>query len=213
MQSPLAGFVRSMPYALPEGYFDQLAQALAQGIIWIESEDPTLELPRTMPFEIPEAYLSELPRSMTEAAIISDERNSRVIPFDVPDNYFNTLPGTLLIAAQTADKPATTGKTIAFKSMWQRKALQWAVAAMLVLGAGLGAYRYTHPSSPDAAVMEQLARVDGNLLNAYVEQHIDEFDADMLEASAAGVHAGSHMPISGLDEQEIYQYLSEEGAM
>ena len=209
LNSPLAGFARAMPYALPDGYFTILAQALTQDVVLSES-DPILQFSKAMPFAVPEGYFAALPQNMTDAALKSNVDAGVTMPYDVPNTYFASLPDTLLTAAKAADKPVQKGKTIAFRPQWQKRVAQLAAAAVLVMGIWLGSYKYMHPIGSDAAATQQLAKVDGDDINAYIEQHVDEFDTETLEASVVAANVDLQASVSTLDEEEIRDYLLDE---
>ena len=70
--SPLAAMPRTMPYSVPDGYFDQLP-----GDIWggIADEQLMLEFDGTdMPLQAPEGYFDSLPLKMLQAAKAGDVR-------------------------------------------------------------------------------------------------------------------------------------------
>ena len=211
MNSSLADIERTMPYALPDAYFDALAERLVQDVLYSESEEPGLALDKSIPFTIPEGYFTSLPDDLAQAAAGSSLNASVAMPYDTPAGYFHTLPGDVLAAATGAGTPVRKGAIIAFRPQWQKQTAQWAAAAVFVMGVWFGTYKYMHPAVPDAIATKQLSKVDGDAIDAYVEQHADELDTEMLEASVAAVKTDFHTPISGLDEQDIKDYLDETG--
>ena len=92
------------------------------------------------------------------------------------------------------------------------KSLQWAVAAMLLLSAGFGIYRLSQGPPVEATITQQLDAVDAEELDAYVEQHFEDFDAELIEASAAAAPPSS-LSAPTLNDQEISQYLMDDGAI
>src|SRR5690606_21414971 len=85
-----------------------------------------------------------------------------------------------------------------------------AAAAVLLLLLSLGGYRYYETHTPEALAARQLSQLDKESISAYVEQHLDEFDATALESLAAA-HPAVEMGLPALDENEIQQYLEESG--
>ena len=207
--SPLADMPKDMPYLYPDGYFEQLASILTNGLKASSSDDAELSVDTTLPFAVPGGYFQSLPAHLLSTAVTNSIDSGIANPYQAPDEYLNTLPATLLTAAKAGDLSQSKPKVIALGSQW-RRAVQWAAAAVLVLGIGLGSYRYIHPVSPESKVAKQLAKVDGDAIQDYVLHHVDEFDEETLEASIA-VNAGVNTTLSTLNEDEIRAYLDENG--
>ena len=211
LDSPLADLSRHMPYAVPEDYFAPLSEALTQGVFWSQSEEPMLPDSKAMPFDTPQGYFAALPDRLAEAAIHNTNIEGAT-HLEVPDNYFKDLPQTLLEAVKEAEQLRPRIKTIPLRPLWQKKALQWAVAALLVMGIGIGTYTYVHPSSPDAKAARQLAKLDRDVIDHYISQHVDEFDTEMLESYMAVSGIDFDKSISTLNEEEIRDYLESSGS-
>jgi len=209
MGSSLADLPQGMPYSAPNVYFEQLAEVLTNGVKASESGDPALRLSAMMPFAVPAGYFESLPEDLLTTAIANSIDSGIANPYKAPDEYFHSLPATLLTAAKAGDLPQRKPKVIALGTYW-RRTIQWAAAAVLVLGISLGSYRYMHPASPDSKVAKQLSKVDGDAIQEYVLHHVDEFDEETLEASVA-VNAGVNTTLSTLNEEEIRAYLDENG--
>lgn len=211
LNSPLAHFERAMPYVIPDGYFDAVSNILAEGAQLAEGADPLFVLSKAMPFAVPDGYLSALLQNPT---IISSADNSGShigLPFDVPQEYFNTLPDVLLASVQAADIPAKKQKAIVFNPSWRHwRTIQWATAAMLVLGLSLGSYKYFQSAPPDSVTANQLSRLDRDDINSYIEQQVDDFDADVLEASVVADNSDMKTSVSELEDDEIRDYLYNE---
>ncbi len=62
LNSPLAEFPRTMPYRLPDAYFDNLPAQVAQYVL------ADVPLTRDMPHGIPEGYFDALPQQLLQAA-------------------------------------------------------------------------------------------------------------------------------------------------
>lgn len=63
LNSPLAAYPRTMPYALPEGYFEDVVAQLNRTI----AADMQV-LNRDMPFSLPDGYFEKLPGTLLQAA-------------------------------------------------------------------------------------------------------------------------------------------------
>src|SRR5690606_1577467 len=212
--SPLAGLSRSTPYAVPEGYFASLERTLAKGVIDSGLEDPELRLPETMPYAIPEEYFALLPARLTALAAAHEGSATPNVPFDVPPGYFDSLPAALLHTAREADVPRPAGRTIAFRPQWQKRILQLAAAAAVVLGIGIATYRYTQPApAPETVAVARLGELSPEIIGDYVALHVDEFDLETLDSSLIASGSDLSPAASGLAEQEIQQYFSDEGSV
>lgn len=173
-----------------------------------ELESPLAGLTRDMPYTVPEGYLAGLPEALSRSAAAR-----HTSPFVVPEGYFGALPGRLLQAATAAEQPKA--RSIAFGPGWRRSALQWAAAAMLVLAAGAGAYRFVQPApiAPETAINRQLAGLESDSIEVYLDQQVDELDAESLEAALASAQTEMPLTIEDLDEREIQQYLGEDAGI
>lgn len=92
--SPLAAMPRTMPYSVPDGYFDQLP-----GDIWggIADEQLMLELDgNDMPLQAPEGYFDSLPLKMLQAAKAGDAHEQATA---VPNRQRKLRPYIRLAAA------------------------------------------------------------------------------------------------------------------
>lgn len=73
-----------MPFAVPEGYFDQFQE-------YLMSEINRSSLPKNTPFQLPsDQYFEEFPESLISEIKLKENISSR-IPHDVPAGYFDGL--------------------------------------------------------------------------------------------------------------------------
>jgi hypothetical protein len=207
LNSPLADMPLQMPFAVPDGYFHALAGVLAEDVRLFEMDDPAMQdLPKVLPYTTPKAYFEGLAEQLQRGAT-GDLKEGIAAPHQVPAAYFENLPAALTAVAKAAH-PAT--KVISFTPAWRRIG-RIAAAAVVILGLGIGTYSYFHAKTPDAIAKKQLSKLDQEVISTYVEQHVDEFDAETLETVAAGAHADAHAAISTLESSEIQEYLQEMG--
>jgi hypothetical protein len=215
--SPLAGFPRRMPFAVPSRYFELASEELVSGALAADSdEDMQLYIgKKSLPFAVPEGYFDALPEMMLEKAIESElPVMGKQSPGAVPAGYFDSLPEKLLAAAKEADAPAKVipmpaparkGRTLPMP------ALRWAAAALLILGIGVGLYRAEQPDAPQKVTQRALATIPKAAIEEYVVQHLDEFDTEMLESGL--MKSKSANRIDNLKPAEINSFLLEEGTM
>src|SRR5579871_6582396 len=132
--SNLGSLPRTMPYAVPEGYFDNFARNTLAVIDEISAPEIVPEWPKTLPHYVPSGYFEGLADS-----IISNVNSGQVVtglskdaPFSVPAGYFDALPAQLLAAAKAADTVQKTAKIIPLKRTLALGSIKWAAAAILL---------------------------------------------------------------------------------
>jgi hypothetical protein len=187
MNSALTDMPRTMPYEVPVGYFESFTDGVG-----------LLKAGKEMPHEVPQGYFEQL------ADDILFEVNKPSVAFTVPEGYFEALPAEILAKVKQADrKPMTIPIGI---RIW--KNVRWAAAAVLILGIGLGVYR-SYWYEPAFNVQEELASVSQEVIDEYVQLHIDEFD---METIATGTEPFDIKPATNhLSSEEIENYINESG--
>lgn len=199
LQSPLAGMPRTMPYAVPAGYFALLEESVAAGISF--AEDQQLSTPgKAMPYEVPGGYFDKLPEHILATA---QNKISKELAYIVPEGYFDQLPGAILGKVKK-ERETPKKKTI---PLW--KNLAWAAAAVVLLSVGFEIYKIAAPTET-ANVEQQLAQLPNGAINEYIQAHIDEFDAEMIAANITATNTTATSPAQ-LEEAEIINYLDETG--
>lgn len=112
LQSSLAEMPVAMPFAVPNGYFLQFPEAVAQCVFFEENTQipdvsPAFGILKT-PFVVPEGYFQQFSDALREILAIGtfEARLSRQNVFSVPGNYFDNLPETILdVVREKADLP------------------------------------------------------------------------------------------------------------
>ena len=198
--SPLAGLSRSLPFAIPQGYFEESEHTVIAGVMAAESEDLALQMPRTLPYSVPPHYFEESYAQIMATALLPA---SAAQAFDVPEGYFEALPDRIMASVKAKEEPALKPRIIAFRPA--RRVLQWAVAAILVLGMGLGSYSIYY--TPDKRVERQLAKVDGDAISDYVVQN----DETAPEANTVALNTPTASAVKALSKEDITNYLDETG--
>lgn len=210
LNSPLAQWPRVMPFAVPEGYFSSFpVQSL------MATADPVLNFSKSMPFEVPQGYFEALTARIMDAVEQPAFGRTQQTPFAVPEGYFAGMAGKMLAAAKAADAgpekavPAQKAtKIIELRPQW--KAIRWAAAAMLVLGIGIGSFMKFGQGESQPAATRQLAQLDKNIIDSYVQQNIDDFDTELLTENNAVFGASAEKNIHKLDKKDIIQYLDDD---
>jgi hypothetical protein len=201
-----------MPYVLPDNYLSNLAETLTQGVRHAEAiEDPaTPALPKALPFIVPEGYFTELVEQLQDHIAENNVPSGITTPYQTPAGYIESLPAQIASTIIGKEKAhLSKGKIISIHPTWKR-ASGIAAAALLVLGLGLGSYRYFNSTTPDTAATVELSKLDASDIANYVEQNVDEFDAETLTAALSSeVTSEETLPI--LEASEIQEYLEESG--
>lgn len=151
----------SLPFAVPEGYFDGLAASVLAKIKAqsLSAADELQELSpllasasKVLPYRLPEGYFTE--NLMAVSSLIQEEKESPVLvaigkdlPYTVPENYFDRLPQQVL---QKIERP--TAKVVPlFAKNWLRAAVAAVVGGVLFTGG----YHYFN-SAKDPQIANQL---------------------------------------------------------
>jgi hypothetical protein len=189
LNSPLADMPRTMPYEVPQGYFESLEDGIT-----------LMRAGKEMPYVIPQGYFEGLATEI----LFEVNKPQQQHPFSVPGGYFDALPAELLAKAKQSDKKP---KTISIGvTIW--KNVRWAAAAVLLLGVGLGVYK-NYLYQPKFNVQDELSTLSQDEIHEYVQQHIEEYD---VEAISSGSESFEVKPAANqLSNEEIEKYLKETG--
>ena len=210
--SPLANMPRVTPFVVPEGYFSSFSVTHIT-----QDKDPVLHLPKTMPFEVPQGYFDQLTQTIVARAEQPVFGKMQDHPFEAPAGYFDNFAGNMLAAAKAADAgamqqeaPAVQKETKVIDLRPQWKNLRWAAAAIAVIGIGISsylAYNNTSGSAGKGSAAHQLALLDKSIIDSYVQQNIDDFDAEMLTEHNIAFNESAEKSIHTLNKKDIIQYL------
>ena len=209
-EDPVLNLPKTMPFAVPEGYFSSFSVDKI-----MQDEDPVLNLPKTNPFEVPRGYFKTFEANILDIVETPVIGKVAAPSFEAPAGYFNGFADRMLAAAKASDTVTQTivtdkneTKVIDFKPQW--KSIRWAAAAMLVLSIGVGSYLKFNPSNTQhLSASRQLAMLDKSLISGYIQQHIDEFDTDLLAENSAVLNQSPEKNIDKLKDQDIQQYLDD----
>lgn len=157
-------------------------------------KDSEVNNPYQLPVDYFDGMLNNLKAKIAEENIIA--MASKQMPYHTPNDYFtqNTLKPKTHTITEDKTRPFVASKWLA-------------VAAMLFLAIGFGLFHYT---VQPATVQQQLATLHKEgIINEYIQEHIDDFDSDLIEQAYAE-QTDKLMPTK-LSEDEIQQYLNETG--
>ncbi len=212
LASPLALMPRTTPFAVPEGYFTTLTYRVTELSQYSEEQVP--HLPVAMPYALPEGYFEGFAATlMDKVAEVPDFGSIEPAKFEVPAGYFEVLPQQILAAVKAADTQASDAPKIKQPRVigfFPQKAARWAAAAGLILAVGFGGYQIFNQPQPISAE-RQLAQLDKSVISSYVQQHLDEFDTEMLAEGSPVLTQSPEKNINKLNEAAIQNYLDTEG--
>ena len=132
MESPhLAALPRTMPYSVPDKYFNELQVRINQSVF---VED--LMQRENQGFTIPQNYFEDLGKQI-ESRIAADQISTLVKNdgFKTPANYFDQLQANIL--SKTTAAPAPKVKVL---RLWQTDLMKYASAACFIILAASGLY-------------------------------------------------------------------------
>ena len=137
LQSTLPAEAVVNPYGVPEGYFDNLAEALLKKLKQehsaqdeIASLSPLLaRLSRSMPYEVPAGFFENSAPVVEEAALPQVLLQAgKAMPYQVPSGYFEQLPEILL---GRVEQPKA--KVVSMSRRWMRVAAAAVIAGAIAI--------------------------------------------------------------------------------
>lgn len=204
--SHLASLSKSMPFAVPKFYFNELSENLKPLIADNELEEPVFGFSKKMPFsEVPDAYFEGLSQQILakvkKAELVDWPKEN---PYFVPQGYFENLPDTILAAVKSSEKR----KNVGAKRIPLYRTVQLAASMALIIFVGLGIFKMNEQKS-HSDLLGQLSQAE---IVAYVNSNIDDFDTDLV---LNGLAFDKVMPednmADGISDEEIRAYMNEEG--
>lgn len=211
LNSPLADMSRRMPYAVPKGYFEEMAAYTTESVKASEIPEMPVLWTKTMPYHVPTGYFETLPATINAIIVVQEQKllSYNEQSFAVPEGYFEQLPAQILKAAKASDNPkaAEPTRTIPLgKPVW--KSIRWAAAAVLLLSIGFGSYKMFW-STDTYNAEKALSGISQSTINEYVQQHIDEFDMESIENTVAAHRVTSPLNTDAITDEDIILYLDE----
>ncbi len=204
--SSLATMPRTMPYMVPENYFDTLCSDLVQNIHSLQHSDPVLLSIKDNPYAVPQHYFEQFPAQVL-AHVKENSGSLKASPFTVPQAYFNNLPAQMLDAAKASEhKKKTTILSLYGKPL---NYIKWAAAAILIAALGFGSFKYFAQQQPVNSETAILAKIPDSVLNDYAQQNFDDFDVYMNVNNL--VASNNDKYTRQLSPQDIEQYFDEIG--
>jgi len=209
-----------MPYSVPEGYFNGLAEAILTRIKSstqsakdeLENLSPLLSgISKQMPYTVPENYFNKVTEDIP--VLIHDEESSALLnyidranPFDVPAGYFENFPARML--EKVTGKTSTGAKVI---PMIRRKWSRFAVAASIVILAVSGIFYFNQPSKTSKDPIAQIKKAS----NQDLYEFLNTTDANNLSNSAtanlSNTEDAKHL-LKDVPDNELNSFLNMEGA-
>lgn len=226
---------KGRPYAVPEGYFDQLPARLLQRIAGpangaapspaVDAGDvsPLLAgIGKKMPFSVPAGYF-EQPVSRVPVLPAGLEK---IQPYQVPAGYFDALPGHLLatvtgrpVALPAAGSAGNQGgaRIVSFRRTWMR----YAAAAVLLAAVATGGWLFLHKQNTTNAFagdnQETVARLQQELNQLSDEAIIEynqlpaagEMPADVVAVNDDNLNATDiHLLLEDISDSALQDFLN-----
>ena len=195
MGSFLADLPRTMPYAVPMGYFENFEGSVKNIINDLAEADVTPGWTKTLPYAVPQGYFEALPDEIVAKATMPVL--PKAVPYNIPAGYFESLPQQMLRAAKAAD-----AKVIPLKRYNILKSVKWAAAAILVLSIGLGSYR--------AIFMQQISGTE-SMLSSVTNNEIQDYLQYNYRVDIDKIDNNNPVNNMNVDNKDIIQYLNETG--
>lgn len=131
--------------------------------------------------------------------------------FKVPEDYFQRLQEEVLGKIQ--QQPQSAAKPSRWAELWEsvqflfqpRWALSLASVAMVLTL--IGVWFFQSPSNTTATLSTELAKVDQEALNRYIQANLHEFDTETLMEFAASQEGSASF--EDLTPEELDQYMDE----
>lgn len=164
------------------------------------------DMPADTPYQAPEGYFDTLSNRLT-TRVSAQTSNT----YDVPEGYFSSLPQTILEKAKQTDTKQKT-KTVDFPVSWGRFKL--AAAAAILFFLSIGAFQMIDSAQVQPiTVADKLENIPDNLLLAYVEDHIDDYEMTLLETTNINNTTATEKSttIDEVSEDVINDYLNTNG--
>lgn len=205
-------------FDLPQGYFENFAADVLAKIKGEAAEDAAGELSglspvlaglsKKTPYTLPAHYFEE----SLIAGVFRDEDpipgwsvEGRNTPYTVPAGYFTQFPGSLL------NRVAPSGAKVV--SMFARKWVPYAAAAMLAGALVLGGFLYNGNKAADPTAEPQawIAKKLNNISNRELEEFIRTTEISISEPvqQTASNHREVHKLLHDVSSSELDAFLSQ----
>lgn len=204
LKSTLGSLPRTLPYCVPDYYFETLPETLAAKTL--AQLNPTTALPQgiKVPYEVPEGYFQQLPETLWHLNRSIEHSPDAASEANLPEGYFEQLPQRLYQFVQEQEQ-----KTRVTFSWGVFKKIRLAAAALLLLSLSLGGFHYWQQySSADASANRRLSKVNPEEIANYVDQHLDEFENENLESFTTTLNPDYDTKMSQIDAASIEEYLN-----
>lgn len=229
--SPLvAGIPPQVPYEVPAGYFDALAETLLQrakaadaGSVSEELSiiSPLLnKLDKKLPFHTPAGYFEEFPDNAMAGAMAIDfvqaalEKESPVLSslkainvYQLPAGYFEQFPATMLAKVESLQQPARV------IPLHKREIWRYAAAAVVAGMLAFSAWWFFQPTTiTTPAPVAGLEKVSDSELEQYLSNQLTSFTETPVIADAGELSTDDMKDMmADVSDEELQKYLEQNG--
>lgn len=218
-----------LPFEVPKVYFEQLDTQILAAVLQADTiiQDTAIKgLSKSNVFMVPGQYFEHFAQDvlaqLNQDVSVDDELEASPLLKGLKgSNPFEQAPQVEIVLP----KSTTTEKPDIEVPMTVRKSLRWSnwmaaasVAVFFILGAGwlhlnnnnAGTEYVVKPSSDQ--VSKRLAALSDDAIEAYVDQHIDDFNEYMLEANVSNVSSNKSVEktLNKISDEELEAYMYNE---
>lgn len=196
---------RNTPFAVPEGYFDQLQQEIAiQTVAMDNAVEPVLSIRKCMPFQAPAPhYFDQLSEQILSKIEDEGPNWNKAMPYHLPEQYFETLPDNIVQKAKT--QPNIPKKPLRISIFHN---VQLAASVALIIFVGFGVLQF----NKEVAIKHMsLAHISQEEIQQYVNENIDDFDTDLILNGMTKPQQNPSISNIKLSKEDIQAYLEENG--
>lgn len=228
ISSVVAGIEPKVPYEVPAGYFDTLAENLLQrakaASAASASEELSIlspllhQLDKKSPFHTPAGYFEEFPDTAMAGAMAIDfvqaalEKESAVLSglkainvYQAPAGYFEQFPAAMLAKVQHQQQ---TAKVV---PMHRRKIWRIAAAAVIAGALAMTTWLYFQPAETTPPAVAGLEKVSDSELQQYIDNQLVNF----TETNPINVEPGDlntedmKEMLADITDEELQKYLDQ----
>ena len=227
----VADLSHSLPYKVPEGYFDSLPERILERVHALDAGDPSTELqalspllaglPKKLPYTVPEGYFEKVPEEanaglsgiMQANDILEDlpgpllESLRHINPYSVPENYFDLFP------QQVLNKVKGKGRIINITGKWSRYAAAAAVIGLVALAGWWFVFAPKSVSPGENIIVKQTQRAIDKLSDETILEFADPTTMLYYGSTASSDDLNDenmHYLFDDVSDEALQQYLADQ---